>query len=78
MIDLDVRGIWDTLYAKKDKVKPGKVFTNEEQWVLWKMWDKRTQRDIAEAFKVCRDRVRTEYDFLKQRGGPEGEKPDWM
>lgn len=79
MVEIDIRGIWEALQAQAEKGLPRrKPLTNEQQWILWEMWGKRTQSLLARAIHIGNERLKEEYLALKEAGGPKGEKPEWM
>ena len=80
-IVMDVRSIWKAMDATPDKnpnYTRGRKLTNEEQWLLWEMWPRKTQRVIGKYLKMCGDTAKRYYEDLQAQGGPEGERPEWM
>lgn len=79
-VELDVRGIWAELSARPDKAQSGgyRIFTNDQQWIIWLQFNRIPQKELARAMHSGADRVAVEYKKLKEQGGPKGKRPEWM
>lgn len=79
-VELDIRGIWAELSARPQKSSSGgyRIFTNEEEWILWLQYPRVPQKALGRALHTATDKLVTEYKRLKEQGGPKGKRPEWM
>lgn len=79
-IELDIRGIWDTLQAMPQKKYGGmpRIYSNEEQWLIWLQHKRIPQKELARQLRSSTDRLAVEYKRMKEQGGPKGQRPEWM
>lgn len=79
-VELDIRGIWAELSARPNKAQSGgyRVFTNEEEWIIWLQFPRIPQKTLSRALHTATDKLVLEYKRLKDQGGPKGERPEWM
>lgn len=75
----DYRALWKELDSAPDKGRYGShVLSNEEEWMLWLMWPRKSQKVIARALHMCSDTAKMHHDRLVAQNGPKGERPVWM
>jgi hypothetical protein len=78
-VELDVRGIWAELSKRPDKARGGyRVFTNEEEWIIWLQYKRIPQKAMSRALHTATDKLALEYKRLKEQNGPKGKRPEWM
>jgi hypothetical protein len=79
-VELDIRGIWAELSARPDKAQSGgyRVFTNEEEWLIWLQYRRIPQKALGRALHTATDKLALEYKRLKEQNGPKGKRPEWM
>lgn len=79
-VELDVRRIWAELSARPDKAQSGgyRVFTNEEEWIIWLQYKRIPQKALGRALHTATDKLALEYKRMKEQGGPKGQRPEWM
>lgn len=75
----DYKTLWQELDSAPDKGRHGpRAVTNEEEWILWLMWPRKSQKVISRTLHMCSDTAKLYHDRLVAQGGPKGEKPAWM
>jgi len=79
-VEIDVRGLWTEMQARPPKQSGGapRIFSNEEQWLLWLQKKRIPQKDMCRALRSSTDRINLEYKRMEEAGGPKGKRPEWM
>lgn len=80
VVEFDVRGVFEELESYPDKgTSPRtRVLTNDEEWIIWEMWPRKSQRVLSRTMKMSGDTLKAHHDRLAKQGGPKGKKPEWM
>ena len=80
MTEKEYKKLWEEVKVLPDKAggRIAKVMTNEEEWILYLSYDRLAKRNLVSKFKIGKERLKNEYDRLKEQGGPKGPRPDYM
>ncbi|MEN6296858.1 MAG: hypothetical protein ABFC92_02780 [Rectinema sp.] len=75
----DYKTLWQELSSSPDKGRRyANPLTNEEEWMLWLMWPRKSQKVISRALHMCSDTAKMHHDRLVAQNGPKGKRPEWM
>jgi hypothetical protein len=76
----DYESIWKELQARPQKASGGgyRVFTNEEEWIIWLQFKRIPQKALGRSLHTATDKLALEYKRLKEQNGPKGKRPEWM
>ena len=80
VVEFDVRKVFDELeeYPDKGSLSKARILTNDEEWVIWEMFPRKSQRLIAKTMRMSADTLKAHHDRLAKQGGPKGKRPEWM
>lgn len=80
LVTIDLSDLYSRRLAEPGKQASGRrlELSNDQEWYLWTLRDHCTLRTFADDLKIGRDKISDTLKRLKDQGGPQGKKPEWV